>query len=164
MFPLGKVLRQVLTVTTREDSLDSWERAETLEVAHRAGIDRVRGHVWTAVALTESQRESFADHVCSRKDLCYTCGWAGHMASSCSAGGARARWMVDGVCSSGGSAADAAGASSVSREASLATGVSVVASRWGGMDGCRVLHTLLTSYLLSLPSFRFGVFGLGTAR
>jgi len=84
VFFVVKVLRQVPAITTREGPLDKpglndWERAETIEVAHRAGIDKVRGHRWVAIDLSQSDRNYFAEEVCARKDLCYKCGYAGHM-------------------------------------------------------------------------------------
>lgn len=114
------------TVTTRDGSLDAWERAETLEVAHREGIDKVRGYIWVAVSLRPSKRESFTEEVCSRKNLCLKCGWPGHVATFCRAGSLRAGWM--GGAGDGGLAAAARGAVG-SEKASPAKGASVTEPR-----------------------------------
>lgn len=98
-----QVLRQVQTmVPSMPGPLESWERAETLEIAHSKGIDKVRGHAWTMVTFTKSKRESFIEQVCEWKDLCRACGESGHMISACSRRGARAAWMGDGGRHGGG--------------------------------------------------------------
>ena len=65
------------------DDLDSWERVETLERAHFHGVNSVRGHVWTTVALTTPIKKDFVVHIRDRKNLCRKCGKSGHMVSYC---------------------------------------------------------------------------------
>ncbi|CAM9251836.1 unnamed protein product, partial [Hapterophycus canaliculatus] len=93
-----KVMRDqhVLFPKSSGSSRSPSRSSNTLEIAHRKGIDNVRGHAWTTVALTKSQRESFREQVCERKDLCRRCGMPGHMVSACSGHGAKAAWMGDG--------------------------------------------------------------------
>eukprot|EP00903_Cladosiphon_okamuranus_P010532 g9962.t1 len=120
------VVRQVPTVTTRQDSLQEWERAETLEVAHRAGVDKVRGYAWSDVTLDESGRKWFIREVCSRKNLCYKCGCPSHMVPKCPGAGEGGSWMGGG---SGEIAASAARVVDSSDEASPASSVSAETSR-----------------------------------
>ena len=77
------VVREIPTITPRNEDVESWERAETLELAHRYGIDFVRGSVWTTIYMSFIQRSDFVLHICERKNLCRKCGGSGHMISEC---------------------------------------------------------------------------------
>lgn len=77
------VVREIKPVTPKNDDIESWERAETLELAHRFGIDFVRGSVWTTIYMSFIQRSDFILHICERKNLCRKCGEGGHMISDC---------------------------------------------------------------------------------
>ena len=77
------IIGRVDTITQKMDDLESWERAETLELAHKYGIEKVRGHTWTQKILTEQKKNEFISQIRERKDLCRKCGSPGHMISSC---------------------------------------------------------------------------------
>lgn len=77
------MIREIAPITQRIDDLDSWERAETLELASIHGVDRVRGHVWTSKVLTAFMKRGFVTHIRDRKNLCRRCGKPGHMISHC---------------------------------------------------------------------------------
>jgi hypothetical protein len=87
-----RVLRALPASTPgNPDDLESWERAETLHLAHLHGIDNVRGHKYTAVELSAEDRQTFFGDICERKDLCRLCGRGSHMASECFAT-SKAEW------------------------------------------------------------------------
>ena len=77
------IIGRVDTITQQMDDLESWERAETLELAHKYGIEKVRGHTWTQKILTEQKKNEFISQIRERKDLCRKCGSPDHMISSC---------------------------------------------------------------------------------
>ena len=77
------IVRRVDPITQEMDDLESWERAETLELAHKYGIEKVRGHTWTQNILTEQKKNEFIGQIRERKDLCRKCGSPDHMISSC---------------------------------------------------------------------------------
>jgi len=80
---MHSIVRQVDPITPELDDFESWERAETLELAHIHGIEKVRGHAWTQISLTESKKREFIQNIRERKDLCRKCGSPDHMISSC---------------------------------------------------------------------------------
>jgi predicted GIY-YIG superfamily endonuclease len=74
-----KVVCEVAPETKRMESLESWERCETLHLIRKHGIHKVRGWKYTQVELTEATRcEAFKD-VCTINSLCVGCGGDGHM-------------------------------------------------------------------------------------
>ena len=77
------IIGRVDTITQKMDDLESWERAETLELAHKYGIEKVRGHMWTQNILTEQKKNEFIGQIRERRDLCRKCGSPDHMISSC---------------------------------------------------------------------------------
>ena len=83
-------LRRVTPVTPRQADMECWEWTETLALMFPHGMGKVRGWLFTSPELTPSQREHAFRQVCENFDLCRTCGTAGHLASGCGGGGARA--------------------------------------------------------------------------
>jgi hypothetical protein len=70
---------------SRYDSLDDWERKETLANMYAFGINSVRGWQFCQCTLYESAwREAFRN-ICCMKDLCIRCGGGSHFASECRA-------------------------------------------------------------------------------
>lgn len=73
------------------DDLEAWERKETLHLMRCYGVERVRGWMFTSVALSEEQRAAAFAQVCERYDLCRRCGRDSHFAAQCYAR-TRAGW------------------------------------------------------------------------
>ena len=80
---LYSVVRAKDPIIPRMEDLDSWERAETIELARAHGIEKVRGHVWTTVNLTVNMKKEFVGHIRDRYDLCRRCGSSDHMITRC---------------------------------------------------------------------------------
>lgn len=78
---------QIPCVTPRPspEDLEAWERAETLELMHQHGIDKVRGWIYNANELSPSLKAHAHQQICSRKNLCHRCGEPGHFTSQCTA-------------------------------------------------------------------------------
>ena len=70
-------------ITNSMDDLDSWERAETLELAKKYGIEKVRGYKWTRVEIPVDEEKDFVTNIRERNDLCRKCGSSNHMISRC---------------------------------------------------------------------------------
>lgn len=84
-------LRRVPPITAECDDHEAWERSETLARMHIYGISRVRGWMYTTVALTDAQVEHAFGQICERNDLCRRCGDGGHFAARCSCAGVAKR-------------------------------------------------------------------------
>ena len=82
---------RVATLTPRCEDLEAWERAETLALMYKHGIERVRGWMYTSEEMPEKQREHAFSQICEKNDLCRRCGHGGHFAASCNVKG-RAAW------------------------------------------------------------------------
>ena len=89
---LHGIIGKIDTSTGPMDDIESWERAETLHVALKYGIENVRGHQFTRSVLRDSDINDFEKQVCERKDLCRRCGRNGHMISRC-VSHTRTNWM-----------------------------------------------------------------------
>ena len=89
---LHGIIGKIDTSTVPMDDIESWERAETLHVALKYGIENVRGHQFTRIVLRDSDINDFEKQVCERKDLCRRCGRNGHMISRC-VSHTRTNWM-----------------------------------------------------------------------
>jgi predicted GIY-YIG superfamily endonuclease len=76
--------REVPTLTPRTgDDLEAWERNETLAQMRAHGIEKVRGWMYTAQALTQEMEDSIEAQLCEKYDLCRRCGQPGHFAAQC---------------------------------------------------------------------------------
>jgi len=82
---------RVATLTPRCEDMEAWERAETLALMYKHGIERVRGWMYASQEMTEQQREHAFSQICEKNDLCRRCGHGGHFAASCNVKG-RAAW------------------------------------------------------------------------
>lgn len=81
---LDRDLRRVPTSTHGSmDDLEAFERAETLFLMRKHGVEKVRGWLFSSPFLSEIQKADAFVQICERHDLCRRCGAAGHFASAC---------------------------------------------------------------------------------
>jgi predicted GIY-YIG superfamily endonuclease len=80
-----------------EADLDGWERAETLTLMYSIGIDKVRGWHYVERELSDEDRRSIHQNICSRNGLCLRCGFGSHMVTTQCFARYRALWMGGGA-------------------------------------------------------------------
>jgi len=78
------------------ESMDDWERAETLTLMYTMGIEHVRGWRFAQRELSDKQKEEIIGSICARNKLCDRCGFGSHMISACYAR-RRSFWMGGGA-------------------------------------------------------------------
>lgn len=78
-----EIVEECEPMTQPMDDLDSWERAETLDMAKQYGIEKVRGYKWTRVVLPLNEEKDFVINIRERNDLCRKCGSSNHMIARC---------------------------------------------------------------------------------
>ena len=79
----NRPIQRIDTLTSIPQDLDSWERSETIDRMKIHGASRVRGWRYTAMALSERDRETIVQDVIERHDLCRGCGEQGHLYNAC---------------------------------------------------------------------------------
>lgn len=91
----GGVSEVIEPITPREDPLSAWEMRETLARMIMHGFNKVRGWEYCSpYPLTDSDVDGIFKIMCGghSEPLCRSCGFPGHMASTCTTEG-RATWM-----------------------------------------------------------------------
>lgn len=82
-FVYNKPFERIPTHVEYMNDWEGWERAETLHLMYKKGIENVRGWLYTSVVLSEDQEKDANRQIRERYDLCRGCGEKGHFMRDC---------------------------------------------------------------------------------